>query len=62
MKKESSRVVHVNFTMNSLYGLLAELYEAFIDDDRKESQKVIKVLTRELKQLSNALDDEMQDL
>lgn len=62
MKKESSRVVHVNFTMNSLYGLLAELYEAFIDDDRKESQKVIKVLTRELKQLSNALDDEMQDV
>jgi len=62
MKKESSRVVHVNFTMNSLYGLLAELYEAFIDDERQESKKIIKNLTRELKQLSNALDDEMQDV
>jgi len=62
MKKESSRVVHVNFTMNSLYGLLAELYEAFIDDERQESKKVIKNLIRELKQLSNALDDEMQDV
>lgn len=62
MKKESSRVVHVNFTMNSLYGLLAELYEAFIDDERQESKRIIKNLTRELKQLSNALDDEMQDV
>ncbi len=62
MKKESSRVIHVNHTMNSLYGLLTELYEAFIDEEKEESKKVIKKLMRELKQLSNSLEDEMQDL
>lgn len=62
MKKESSRVIHVNHTMDSLYGLMAELYEAFIDGDKEESKKVIKQLTKELKQLSNSLTDEMQDV
>jgi hypothetical protein len=62
MKKESSRVIHVNHIMDSLYRLMTELYEAFIDEDKEESKKVIKQLIRELKQLSNSLTDEMQDM
>lgn len=59
MKKESSRVIHVNHTMDSLYGLLAELYEGFIDDEKECAKKAIRQLMKELKQLSNSLEDEV---
>lgn len=59
MKKESSRVIHINHTMDSLYGLLAEVYEELIDDEKEAAKRAIRQLIKELKQLSNSLEDEV---
>jgi hypothetical protein len=45
--------------MESLYGLLAEVYEEFIDDEKEAAKRAIRQLIKELKQLSNSLEDEV---
>ena len=62
MKKESCRLIHVNHTMDGLHGLMSELYESFIDEEKEEMKIVTKKLIRDLKKLSNSLEDEMQDV
>lgn len=53
------RITHINLLMDGYYEKLACIYEHLTDHELNEAQKEIAYLIRELKKLSQSMDDEI---
>lgn len=53
------RITHINILMDGYYEKLASIYEHLTDHELKDAQREIAVLIRELRKLSQSMEDEI---
>lgn len=62
MKKSSiefERIKQISYLMDGLYAQLAKIYEHLADYDLEEAKKQIALLIRELKRLSESMENDI---
>jgi len=53
------RIRHVSFLMDEYYAQLATIYECLADHELESAKKHIALLIRELKKLSESMEDDI---
>tara|TARA_R110002020_G_scaffold35241_2_gene106477 strand:- start:370 stop:549 length:180 start_codon:yes stop_codon:yes gene_type:complete len=56
------RINHVNETMDEIHNLANEIYEHWVDEERKEARRAIKKLIQALTDLLNSLKDDTEGI
>ena len=56
---DNERVKHVNFVMEELYSLNADLYESLIDREDSQTKTTIKTIITKLKSIHESFEEDL---
>jgi hypothetical protein len=56
---DNERVKHVNFVMDELYSLNADLYESLIDRKDSDTKTTIKTMITKLKTINDSFEEDL---
>lgn len=56
---DNERVKHVNFVMEELHSLNAELYESLIDREDSQTKTTIKTIITKLKSIHESFEEDL---